>query len=57
MSHQFKGKGAKGKVYIILVVDFAKWTNILGHPEIEKVDKQIGMEGVLTKIALWRNIY
>ena len=40
VSYQFKSDSAEKEVYNILVADFLKWTNILGHPKREK-DKQI----------------
>ena len=45
-----KVKGAKEEIYTILVVEFRKWINILGHPKKEKVDKQIGIERVYDSV-------
>ena len=40
-SHQFQREGKKGN-QIYLVVEFLKWTNILGHLKSEKMNKQMG---------------
>ena len=42
--------GKKEIIYTILVVDFWKWTNILGHPKKEKVDKQIETKWVYDSV-------
>ena len=40
VSHQLKHEGLKGNIYLIFVVDFVMWTDILKYPK-RKVDKQI----------------
>ena len=42
VSHQFKSEKAKGEVYVILVIDFTKWTNILRHPKRKKWTNKLG---------------